>query len=32
MDRDAAVVEIKGNNVGDLFEGRVMEAGKKAFN
>lgn len=30
MDRDEAVEEVKGN-VGDLFEGRVMEAGKGAF-
>lgn len=32
MDGDTAAVEIKGNNVGDLFEERVTEAGKKTFN
>lgn len=32
MDRDEAAVEEKGNNVGDLFEERVMKADKKAFN
>lgn len=29
MDREEAAVEIKGNNVEDLFKERVMEAGRR---